>query len=30
MDPRLNAAHRGRDWILTRILWLEGDGQEQG
>jgi hypothetical protein len=22
--PELDAAHRGRDWILTRILWLEG------
>ena len=22
--PALAAAHPGRDWILTRILWLEG------
>lgn len=23
-SPTLAAAHPGRDWILTRILWLEG------
>jgi hypothetical protein len=23
--PELHAAHPGRDWILTRILWLSGD-----
>ena len=23
-SPELAAAHPGRDWILTRILWLEG------
>lgn len=23
-DPELNARHPGRDWILTRILWLTG------
>ncbi len=23
-DPELAAAHPGRDWILTRILWLTG------
>ncbi len=23
-DPALRAAHPGRDWILTRILWLSG------
>lgn len=23
-DPALRASHPGRDWILTRILWLEG------
>lgn len=22
--PELDAAHPGRDWILTRILWLDG------
>ncbi len=22
--PQLGAAHSGRDWILTRILWLSG------
>ena len=22
--PELDAAHPGRDWILTRILWLSG------
>ena len=22
--PALHAAHPGRDWILTRILWLSG------
>ena len=22
--PQLHAAHPGRDWILTRILWLSG------
>ena len=22
--PELNAEHPGRDWILSRILWLEG------
>jgi len=22
--PELGAAHQGRDWILTRILWLSG------
>src|SRR5512143_318590 len=22
--PELGAAHPGRDWILTRILWLSG------
>ncbi|MDN5937050.1 MAG: L,D-transpeptidase [Salinisphaera sp.] len=24
-SPRLAAAHPGRDWILTRILWLCGE-----
>lgn len=30
--PELDAAHPGRDWILTRILWLEGlePGKNQG
>lgn len=23
-SPELDAAHPGRDWILTRILWLSG------
>jgi lipoprotein-anchoring transpeptidase ErfK/SrfK len=23
-SPELAAAHPGRDWILTRILWLSG------
>jgi len=23
-NPELGAAHPGRDWILTRILWLSG------
>lgn len=23
-DPKLRAAYPGRDWILTRILWLSG------
>jgi L,D-transpeptidase YbiS len=23
-SPELSAQHRGRDWILTRILWLSG------
>jgi lipoprotein-anchoring transpeptidase ErfK/SrfK len=23
-DPQLRAKHPGRDWILTRILWLSG------
>lgn len=23
-SPELSAAHPGRDWILTRILWLSG------
>lgn len=23
-SPRLRAGHPGRDWILTRILWLSG------
>ena len=30
--PELDAANPGRDWILTRILWLEGlePGRNQG
>jgi len=30
--PELDAANPGRDWILTRILWLEGlePGKNQG
>ncbi|MBI1732510.1 MAG: L,D-transpeptidase [Gammaproteobacteria bacterium] len=30
--PALRAAHPGRDWILTRILWLAGiePGRNQG
>jgi lipoprotein-anchoring transpeptidase ErfK/SrfK len=30
--PQLDAEHPGRDWILTRILWLEGlePGKNQG
>jgi len=30
--PQLAAAHPDRDWILTRILWLEGceDGRNRG
>lgn len=30
--PELDAEHPGRDWILTRILWLEGlePGKNQG
>lgn len=30
--PELDAANPGRDWILTRILWLEGmeSGRNQG
>lgn len=30
--PELNAENPGRDWILTRILWLEGlePGKNQG
>jgi len=30
--PELAAAHPARDWILTRILWLEGEepGRNQG
>ena len=30
--PELNAANPGRDWILSRILWLEGlePGRNQG
>jgi len=24
-DPKLARRHPGRDWILTRILWLTGD-----
>lgn len=31
-SPALRAAHPGRDWILTRILWLAGlePGRNQG
>ena len=31
-SPSLDADHPGRDWILTRILWLEGlePGRNQG
>ncbi len=31
-SPALAAEHPGRDWILTRILWLEGcePGRNQG
>jgi lipoprotein-anchoring transpeptidase ErfK/SrfK len=31
-SPELRATHPGRDWILTRILWLEGReaGRNQG
>jgi hypothetical protein len=30
--PELDAEHPGRDWILTRILWLQGlePGKNQG
>jgi L,D-transpeptidase YbiS len=30
--PELDGAHPGRDWILTRILWLEGveEGKNRG
>ena len=31
-SPELQAAHPGRDWILTRVIWLGGmeDGKNRG